>query len=166
MTCSACATRIEKGVSRMAGVSIANVNFALETISVVYNEKEVEPNEMMARVKKLGYELRSKENKQEKIDHKEEEIRKQTRKFIFSAILTLPLLWTMVAHFNFLSFIYLPDILMNPWFQLVLATPVQFIIGAQFYKGAYTSLKNKSANMDVLVALGTSAAYFYSLYLS
>ena len=55
---------------------------------------------------------------------------------------------------------------MNPWFQLALATPVQFIIGAQFYKGAYTSLKNKSANMDVLVALGTSAAYFYSLYLS
>src|SRR5699024_7841483 len=59
-----------------------------------------------------------------------------------------------------------PDIFMNPWFQLVLATPVQFIIGAQFYKGAYTSLKNKSANMDVLVALGTSAAYFYSLYLA
>src|SRR5699024_11700825 len=81
---------------------------------------------------------------------------KQTQKFIFSAILTLPLLWTMVAHFSFLSFIYLPDIFMNPWFQLVLATPVQFIIGAQFYKGAYTSLKNKSANMDVLVALGTS----------
>src|SRR5699024_10459945 len=76
------------------------------------------------------------------------------------------LLWTMVAHFSFLSFIYLPDIFMNPWFQLVLATPVQFIIGAQFYKGAYTSLKNKSANMDVLVALGTSAAYFYNLYLS
>src|SRR5699024_5005258 len=62
--------------------------------------------------------------------------------------------------------IYLPDIFMNPWFQLALATPVQFIIGAQFYKGAYTSLKNKSANMDVLVALGTSAAYFYSLYLA
>src|SRR5699024_2385972 len=81
-------------------------------------------------------------------------------------ILTLPLLWTMVAHFSFLSFIYLPDFLMNPWVQLALATPVQFIIGAQFYKGAYTSLKNKSANMDVLVALGTSAAYFYSLYLA
>src|SRR5699024_7149683 len=62
--------------------------------------------------------------------------------------------------------IYLPDIFMNPWFQLVLATPVQFIIGAQFYKGAYTSLKNKRANMDVLVALGTSAEYYYSLYLA
>src|SRR5699024_1677612 len=92
--------------------------------------------------------------------HQEAEIKKQYRKFIFSAILTLPLLWTMVAHFNFLSFIYLPDIFMNPWFQLALATPVQFIVGAQFYKGAYTSLKNKSANMDVLVAFVTAAAYF------
>src|SRR5699024_3000258 len=68
--------------------------------------------------------------------------------------------------FSFLSFIYLPDILMNPWIQLAFATPVQFIVGAQLYKGAYTSLRNKSANMDVLVALGTSAAYFYSLYLT
>src|SRR5690625_4285658 len=100
------------------------------------------------------------------MDHKQDEIKKQTRKFIFSAILTLPLLWTMVAHFSFLSFIYLPDILMNPWVQLALATPVQFIVGASFYRGAYTALKNKSANMDVLVALGTSAAYFYSVYLT
>ena len=166
MTCAACATKIEKGIKKMEGVSRANVNFALETISVTYNDNEVQPHEMIAKVKKLGYELRPKDDGQEKMDHKQEEIRKQTRKFIFSAILTLPLLWTMVAHFSFLSFIYLPDIFMNPWFQLVLATPVQFIIGSQFYKGAYTSLRNKSANMDVLVALGTSAAYFYSLYLS
>src|SRR5699024_6851117 len=95
----------------------------------------------------------------------EKEIQTQTRKFIIGAILTLPLLWTMVAHFSFLSFIYLPDFLMHPWVQLVLATPVQFYVGAQFYKGAYTSLKNKSANMDVLVVLGTTAAYIYSIYL-
>src|SRR5699024_8952175 len=127
---------------------------------------EVQPNDMMAKVKKLGYELKPKSDGQEKIDHKQAEIRKQTNKLIFSSILTLPLLWTMVAHFSFLSFIYLPDFLMNPWVQLALATPVQFIIGAQFYKGAYTSLKNKSANMDVLVALVTNSAYFYSLYLA
>ncbi len=59
---------------------------------------------------------------------------------------------------------YLPDILMNPWFQMALATPIQFIIGKQFYVGAYKSLRNGSANMDVLVAMGTSAAYFYSVY--
>ena len=166
MTCAACATKIEKRINKMDGVDHANVNFALENISVVYDKGEVQTEDMVAAVKKLGYELIPKQSNEEKMDHKQDEIKQQTRKFIFSAILTLPLLWTMVAHFNFLSFIYLPDILMNPWVQLALATPVQFIIGAQFYKGAYTSLKNKSANMDVLVALGTSAAYFYSIFLT
>lgn len=93
-------------------------------------------------------------------------IRRQTQKFWISLIFSLPLLWSMVSHFSFTSFIWLPDFLMNPWVQLALATPVQFIIGAQFYVGAYKALRNKSANMDVLVALGTSAAYFYSLYVA
>jgi P-type Cu+ transporter len=75
-------------------------------------------------------------------------------------------LWAMVSHFEFTSFIWLPEMFMNPWVQLALATPVQFIVGKQFYVGAYKALRNKSANMDVLVSLGTSAAYFYSLYLS
>src|SRR5699024_6457127 len=60
--------------------------------------------------------------------------------------------------------IQMPAIMMNPWFQFALATPVQFIIGWQFYDGAYKNLRSGGANMDVLVALGTSAAYFYSLY--
>ena len=68
---------------------------------------------------------------------------------------------TMLVHlFN----MHLPDILMNPWFQFILATPIQFIIGWQFYVGAYKNLRNGGFNMDVLVALGTSAAYFYSIY--
>src|SRR5699024_1757617 len=150
----------------MEGVSNANVNFALETINVSYNDNVVQPSDMIAKVKKLGYELRPKEDGPEKVDHKQAEIRKQTQKFIFYAILTLSLLWTMVAHFSFLSFIYFPDIFMNPWFQLVLATPVQFIIGAQFYKGAYTSLKNKSANMFVRIDVGRRAAELYSSCLS
>lgn len=91
-------------------------------------------------------------------------LKTKERKFIFSAILSLPLLWTMVGHFSFTSFLYVPDFLMNPWIQMLLATPVQFIIGKQFYVGAYKSLRNGSANMDVLVAMGTSAAYFYSVY--
>lgn len=166
MTCSACATKIEKRISKMDGVSSANVNFALETIAVEYDNKLVETTEMITAIKKMGYELIPKQDSKDKIDHQEQEIKKQQNKFIFSAILTFPLLWTMIAHFEFLSFIYLPEILMNPWLQLALATPVQFIVGAQFYKGAFNSLRNKSANMDVLIALGTSAAYFYSLFLS
>ncbi|AOV06252.1 heavy metal translocating P-type ATPase [Sporosarcina ureilytica] len=166
MTCAACASRIEKRMNRMEGVSNATVNFALEKLSVDYDSHQVAPQDMMAAIKKMGFELLQEENAEDKIDHKEAEIKQQQRKFILSAILTFPLLWTMVAHFNFLSFIYMPEILMNPWLQLALATPVQFIVGAQFYKGAFNALRNKSANMDVLVALGTSAAYFYSLYLS
>ena len=72
----------------------------------------------------------------------------------------------MAGHFSFTSFLWVPDAFMNPWVQMALATPVQFFIGKQFYVGAYKALKNKSANMDVLVVLGTSAAYFYSIYLS
>lgn len=166
MTCVACATRIEKRISKMDGVTNANVNFALETIAVEYDDKQVQTSDMITAIKKLGYELIPKQDGQKKMDHKEQEIKKQQRKFIISLILTAPLLWTMVAHFEFLSFIYLPNVLMNPWVQLALATPVQFYVGAQFYKGAFNALRNKSANMDVLVALGTSAAYFYSLYLS
>ncbi|MCM3759142.1 cadmium-translocating P-type ATPase [Sporosarcina aquimarina] len=166
MTCAACAVKIEKRINKMDGVSSATVNFALETLTANYDGHQTGPNEMMTNVKKMGYDLIPKTDGKNKIDHKEEEIKKQTRKFIFSTILTLPLLWTMVAHFEFTSFIYLPELLMNPWVQLALATPVQFIIGAQFYKGAFNALRSKSANMDVLVALGTSAAYFYSLFLT
>src|SRR5690606_8587484 len=69
-------------------------------------------------------------------------------------------------HFSFLSFLWVPGWLMNPWVQLALATPVQFVVGGPFYVGACKALRNRSANMDVLVALGTSAAYFYSLFLT
>ncbi|MDS9472899.1 copper-translocating P-type ATPase [Sporosarcina pasteurii] len=166
MTCSACANRIEKRINRIDGVSNATLNFALEKLSVDYNSSQVSPQDMMTAIEKMGFELLPEKDAEDKIDHKETEIKKQKHKFIISAILTFPLFWTMVAHFEFLSFIYMPEILMNPWLQLILATPVQFIIGAQFYRGAVNSLRNKSANMDVLVALGTSAAYFYSLYLA
>ncbi|MEC2376728.1 copper-translocating P-type ATPase, partial [Bacillus thuringiensis] len=127
----------------------------------------VNVNEMKSVITKLGYKLEVKPDDQDaSTDHRLQEIERQKKKFIISFILSFPLLWAMVSHFSFTSFIYLPDMLMNPWVQLTLATPVQFIIGGQFYVGAYKALRNKSANMDVLVALGTSAAYFYSVYLS
>ncbi|MDR7001329.1 heavy metal translocating P-type ATPase [Neobacillus niacini] len=164
MTCAACATRIEKGLNKLEGVDKATVNLALESATVEYNPSLISPQDIIKRVESLGYGAISKEEKIEKVDHRQKQIKKQQGKFIFSAILSFPLLWAMVSHFSFTSFIYLPDMFMNPWLQLALATPVQFIIGKQFYVGAYKALRNKSANMDVLVALGTSAAYFYSLY--
>ncbi|MGK9185317.1 heavy metal translocating P-type ATPase [Priestia filamentosa] len=167
MTCAACATRIEKKLNKLDGVDQATVNFALETVLVEYNPEQISVPEMKEAIKKLGYALElKKENAGEQVDHRQKEIEKQQGKFLFSVILSFPLLWAMVSHFEFTSFIWLPDMFMNPWVQLALATPVQFIVGRQFYVGAYKALRNKSANMDVLVALGTSAAYFYSLYLS
>lgn len=165
MTCAACATKIEKRFAKMDGVVSANVNFALENVAVTYDEGQVTTGEMMETVKKLGYSLKPQTSKEETASNKEEEIRHQTGKFIFSAILSLPLLWTMITHFEFTSFLYIPDLFMNPWVQLALATPVQFVVGAQFYSGAYKALRNKSANMDVLIALGTTVAYLYSIFL-
>lgn len=167
MTCAACANRIEKRLNKTEGVSSAPVNFALETVAVEYNPKEVAINDLKETVAKLGYQLEQKgvaDGETESPQKKEQ--RKQTVRLIFSAILSFPLLWAMVSHFSFTSFIWVPDIFMNPWMQFALATPVQFVIGWPFYTGAYKALRNKSANMDVLVALGTTAAYVYSLYLT
>ncbi|MEC0266998.1 heavy metal translocating P-type ATPase [Paenibacillus anseongense] len=166
MTCAACATRIEKGLSKMPGVAQASVNLAMETARISYQPSEVTPEDMQARVAKLGYEAARKTEQAETGEHRAKEIQKHKRKLWISAILSFPLLWAMVGHFSFTSWIWVPELFMNPWVQLVLATPVQFLIGRQFYIGAYKALSNKSANMDVLVSLGTSAAYFYSLYLT
>lgn len=160
MTCAACANRIEKRLNKIGGVDSAPVNFALETVTVEYNPKEVTPKELKETVAKLGYRLDEKKavDGDGGLSQKEKEQRKQLIRLIFSAVLSFPLLWSMVSHFSFTSFIWMPDILMNPWLQFALATPVQLVIGWPFYTGAYKALRNKSANMDVLVALGTTAA--------
>lgn len=164
MTCAACSARIEKGLNRLEGVSSANVNLALERATVEFNPSDLTVNDIIEKVEKLGYGAIIKSEDKETVDYREEAIKKQKTKFIIAAIFSLPLLWTMVGHFSFTTFLYVPEFLMNPWVQMALATPVQFIIGGQFYISAYKALKNGSANMDVLVVLGTSAAYFYSVY--
>lgn len=166
MTCAACATRIEKGLNKMSGIHKATVNLALETAHVEFAPSSIMIPDMIKKVEQLGYRAKPKEEVKDAGDRRQQEIRKQKRRLLISAILSLPLLWAMVGHFTFTSWIWVPELSMNPWFQLILATPVQFVIGKQFYIGAYKALRNGSANMDVLIALGTSAAYFYSLYLT
>lgn len=168
MTCAACSARIEKVLNKQEGIQHATVNLALEKATIEYNPGTITTDQIIKKVESIGYgaTVKNNDNQETQTDHKLQEIQKQKRKFIWSLLLSLPLLWSMVSHFEFTSFIPLPEILMNPWVQMALATPVQFIIGKQFYVGAYKALKNKSANMDVLVALGTSAAYFYSVFLA
>jgi P-type Cu+ transporter len=163
MTCAACSARIEKVLNKVNGVE-ANVNLALETASISYDKDLVSSNEIITKIENLGYGARLEEDQREtKQQYKEEEIKRKKRMFSLSVLLSLPLLYTMLAHMPMDIGFPMPEVMMNPWFQLLLATPVQFYIGGTFYMGAYKALKNKSANMDVLVALGTSAAYFYSL---
>ncbi|WP_153976659.1 heavy metal translocating P-type ATPase [Paenibacillus xylanilyticus] len=166
MTCAACSARIEKGLSRLPGVSRANVNLALETGHVEFAAGALKPSDITAKIKQLGYGAELQQTQEETSSVRERELQRKKWKWMISALLSIPLLWAMVGHFSFTSWIWVPDLFMNPWFQLVLAAPVQFIIGWQFYVGAYKALRNGSANMDVLVALGTSAAFFYSLYLT
>ncbi|MFS0752809.1 heavy metal translocating P-type ATPase [Oceanobacillus sp. 1P07AA] len=161
MTCAACSTRIEKLLNKQEGVKHATVNLTTETASIEYNPGLTDTKAIIEKIKNVGYDAKPKAEAEEKKTHKEKELHHMKTKLIISAVLSAPLLITMLVHlFN----MTIPDIFMNPWFQFVLATPVQFIIGWQFYVGAYKNLRNGGANMDVLVALGTSAAYFYSLY--
>lgn len=161
MTCAACSTRIEKVLNKQEGVKEASVNLATESAAIEYNPALLSELDLVGKIQKLGYDAKEKTDKEEKQTHKEKEIKQMQMKLVISVILSVPLLITMLDH---LLGINLPSIFMNPWFQFALATPVQFIIGWQFYVGAYKNLRNGGANMDVLVALGTSAAYFYSLY--
>jgi Cu+-exporting ATPase len=170
MTCAACATRIEKGLNRMEGVQ-AGVNLALERATITYNAEEIDETKLEQKIADLGYGVlkpapTDDDGAESTAAYKKREIRSQQLRLAVAAILSLPLLWAMAGHFAFTSFIPVPQLFMNEWFQLALAAPVQFVIGWPFYRGAYKALRSGGANMDVLVALGTSAAFFYSLYLT
>ena len=165
MSCAACSARIEKGLNTMPGVYNATVNLAAERATVEYNAQELSLRQIQDKVKKLGYEAHNLSDAGE-VDRektvRQEEIRSQRLRLILSAVLSFPLLLGMILHsLGFMT--TLGKLLMNPWLQLILATPVQFVAGFPFYRGAWAALRNGSANMDVLVALGTSAAYFFSI---
>lgn len=161
MTCAACSNRIEKVLNKQEGIKQATVNLTTETASIEYKPGVVDPEAIIEKIKNLGYDAKQKVESEAKETYKEEQLKKMKTKLIISALLAAPLLVTMLDH---LFGIALPEVFMNPLFQFVLATPVQFVIGWQFYVGAYKTLRNGGANMDVLVALGTSAAYFFSIY--
>lgn len=165
MTCAACANRIEKGLNRLESVE-ANVNLALERASVSYDPLVMNDAKLEQKITDLGYGTIKLDGDSDESsgDYKKREIRRQQLRLAAAVMLSIPLLWAMAGHFSFTGFIPVPKLLMNAWFQLALAAPVQFIIGWPFYAGAYKAVRSGGANMDVLVALGTSAAFFYSLY--
>ena len=168
MTCSACAKRIEKVVSKMDGVKEANVNFATEKLSVSYDADAINFGDIKAKVEKAGYKLiREDEQKVEEKRKKLDEKGKLLRRLILSLIFAVPLLTITMGHMVGMPLPKIIDPMMNPLnfaiIQLVLTIPVM-IIGYKFYYIGYKNLFKLSPNMDSLIAIGTSAAFIYSLY--
>ena len=168
MTCSACAKRIEKVVSKMDGVKEANVNFATEKLSVSYDADAINFGDIKAKVEKAGYKLiREDEQKVEEKRKKLDEKGKLLWRLILSLIFAVPLLTITMGHMVGMPLPKIIDPMMNPLnfaiIQLVLTIPVM-IIGYKFYYIGYKNLFKLSPNMDSLIAIGTSAAFIYSLY--
>jgi Cu+-exporting ATPase len=169
MTCANCAMTIERTLKKkVPGVTNASVNFASERASVEYIPTVTSMAEVIAAIETAGYGAILPDDTLEGEDAeaaaRKEEIRDQTRKFLVGLLFTVPLfLLSMGRDFGVFGAWSLAS-WMN-WFFLALATPVQFYTGWDYYTGGWKSLKNKSANMDVLVAMGSSVAYVYSLAL-
>lgn len=158
MTCAACSTRLERVLGKLAGVRRAEVNLAAERANVTALAGAVTVAGLVVAVTKAGFGAQPVTGGQDQLAREEEEhaadLRRQTVRLVVSAVLTLPLVVGMVV----------PALAVPAWAQLVLVTPVQFWIGARFYAGAWASLRGGVGNMDVLVAMGTSAAYGLSAW--
>jgi len=157
MHCANCALNIEKGLKRMEGVKAASVSFTTEKAIVEFDERKLSEEKLLERIKEIGYGgvfVESSFDKEKEIREREETHLK--RLLLLSIIFALP---------AFIIGMFLMEFPYRGYVLLLLATPVQFIVGWRFYKSTWASLKQRTANMDTLIALGTSAAYLYSLYL-
>ena len=165
MHCASCALIIEKSLRKIPGVKEANVNYNAEKARVIYDSAETGVKNLIEAVKSAGYKAEIFDSSDPDADRKrkEKEIKDYRKKFLVSLILSLPMLYFML--FDFLKFMPFRAPLL-PYIgiiSLILTIPVQFVIGAGFYKGMWSSLKMKTFNMDSLIAIGTSTAFFYSL---
>jgi len=153
MHCPACAQRIESGLSRVDGIIEAKVNFSSREAIVRLDLDRINVEEIKGVIKRVGYEAVEGEE-ETSAEERKKAIRRRLLLIFFGLALTIPI--AVISYF--LDF---PE---KKLLLLVLTTPVQFIVGWHFYTGAYNSLRNRFADMNVLVALSASAAYFYSLF--
>ncbi|MCW1296745.1 MAG: heavy metal translocating P-type ATPase [Candidatus Parvarchaeota archaeon] len=165
MHCASCAQKIESTLKKLDGIINVNVNFATEKATVEFNETLINENEINNAIEQLGYKVIKEVDREagKAVDRqkeaREKEIRTLKSLFLFSLLFSIPI-FLIAMPFEWLNIgIPYKNIIL-----LLLATPVQFIVGYRFYKGTFSALKAKTANMDTLIAMGTSAAYFYSFF--
>ncbi len=165
MHCATCVQTIEKALNKKEGVYKATVNLALETATVEYNTEQISLAGIKKVIRDIGYDVIEPEEGVEDAEKKEQErnIRSLKYKLAFSAAINIPVV--VFSYWNLLPFT-LPIDNYIPLILFFLATPVHFIVGHSFFVGAYKALRNKNPNMDVLVTIGTSAAYFYSVFVT
>ena len=162
MHCASCAANIEKGLRSLDGVRKANVNFASQKAFVEYDESLTDREKLVSKMEKLGFSAVPEEEASrdsERMD-REKEMRTLKGLFAFSLALSVPVFMISMILDMWLG-IMIPY---RNYILLALTTPVQFIVGFRFYKGTYAALRAKTATMDTLVAIGTSASYFYSIF--
>lgn len=158
MHCASCALNIERKLQKTQGIKSANVNYGSETATVEYDETVTRSKDLASAVSSLGYQAHlGKESEDQVETEKKQELSALKLKLVVSAAFTILLLVGAMVPFAF-------PWLMSPWTMWLLSTPVQFWAGWSFYQSAWSGLKNRSANMDTLVALGTSVAYFFSVF--
>ena len=172
MSCASCANSIESAIQQVPGVSSAQVNFAAEQASVEYDKGRTNLEKIQAAVSEAGYEASVKEDLSigEEDAQAQEERKAQQKalltKTVVSGVVGLVLILGTLPMMLGVDIPGWPMFLHNRWLQLVLATPVLFWCGQSFYRGAWKAFKHRAATMNTLVALGTGAAYLYSLFVT
>ncbi len=154
MHCASCASLITKGVSKLPGVKSANVNYAAARAQVEYDEKQLSQKKILERIESLGYKASSGFDSEREKKEREHDISDLKRKLLIGAALSIP---AVALGMFLMEFPYRLPLL------FLLSTPVQFIVGRSFYQGAIAAARNRTASMDTLIAVGTSAAYLFSL---
>ena len=160
MHCASCATIIDRSLKKTKGVQDATVNFATSKAKIVFDEKKISEKNIIEIIKSKGYDASQiKGLKDKHSNFLKKEINYYKKMFFLSLIFAIPV-FVIGMIFMWLK-IHIPY---EEYILWALATPIQFYVGKRFYLGAWAALKNKTANMDSLIALGTSAAYFFSVY--
>jgi Cu+-exporting ATPase len=170
MTCANCSATIERVLKKQEGVLEVSANYANENVQISFIPTVINRKAIVEGIEKAGYGVTQTEQPGLTVEEatdvsREKEIRKQTHRFWTGVVFTLPLfIFSMSRDFQLLG-----DWAYQwwaPWLMLILASPVQFYVGSDYYIQGYKSLRNKSANMDVLVAMGSSVAYFFSVFVT